>query len=61
MKTDKGLKSIVSTMTSEEQTNQALVSALVASNSQHSVPGNNALVSEISACSIQPSSTVLAC
>ena len=46
-------------MATEERTNQALVSALVASNSQPSVPGNQALVSALSACSLQPSSTVL--
>ena len=42
---DQGLKSIMSIMATEERTNQALFSALVASNSQPSVPGNQALVS----------------
>ena len=46
-------------MATEERTNQALVSALVASNSQPSVPRNQSLVSALSACSIQPSSTAL--
>ena len=59
IKTDQGLKSIISIMATEERTNQALVSALVASNSQHSVPGNQAPVSALSACSLQPSSTAL--
>ena len=49
----------MSIMATEERTNQALVSALVASYSQPSVPGNNALVSELLSCSIQPSSTAL--
>ena len=47
-------------MATEKQTNQALVLALLASNSQPSVPDNNALVSELSAHSVQPSSTALA-
>lgn len=59
IKIDQGLKSIMLTMATEEQTNQALVSALAASNSKTSVPGNQALSSELSACSIQPSSTTL--
>ena len=46
-------------MATEERTNQALVSALVASNSQPSVPGNQALVSALSAFSLQLSSAVL--
>jgi len=46
-------------MATEERTNQALVSSLVASNSQPSVPGNQALVSALSACILQPSSTAL--
>ena len=40
IKTDQVLKSIMSIMDTEERTMQALVSALVASNSQRSVPGN---------------------
>ena len=43
----------------EEENNQYFVSALVASNSQPSVPVNQDLVSALSACSIQPSSTAL--
>ena len=46
-------------MATEERTNQALASALVASNSQPSVPGNKALVSALSASCPQPSSAVL--
>ena len=46
-------------MDNEERIIQALVSALVASNSQPSVPSNNALVSKLSVHSIQPSSTAL--
>ena len=42
------LKSIMSIMATEERTDQALVLALVASNSQPSVPGNQVLVSELS-------------
>ena len=56
---DQGLKSIMSLMTNEEHTNQVFVSALVASNSQPSVSGNQVLVLVLSAYSIQPSSTVL--
>ena len=59
IKTDEGLKSIMSIMATEERTNQALVLALVAFNSQPSVPGNQALVRVISACSVQPSVTAL--
>ena len=46
-------------MATEERTNQALVSALVASNSQPSVPGNQTLVSFLSASCPQPSLTAL--
>ena len=46
-------------MDAEERTNQALVSALVATNSQPSVPVTQALVSALLACSVQPSSTAL--
>ena len=49
----------MSMMATDEQTNQALASALVASNSQYSVPGNNVLVSTLSACSIHPYQTTL--
>ena len=59
IKTDSGLKSIMSIMATEEQTNQALVSALVASNSQPSVPVNQVLVSALTASGPQPSLTVL--
>ena len=55
IKTDSGLKSIMSIMATEEQTNQALVSALTAS----SVPVNQALVSALTASGPQPSSTAL--
>ena len=40
IKTDQGLKSIVSIIVTEERTNQALVSALVVCKRQPSVPGN---------------------
>ena len=56
IKTDQGLKSIMSIMDTEERAHRAIVSALVASNSQPSVPGDNSLVSAFSAC-IQPTST----
>ena len=46
-------------MATEERTNQALVSALVASNSQPYVPGNQAIVSALSACNIQLSLAAL--
>ena len=59
IKTDQGLKSIMSIMATEERTNQALVSALVASNSQPSVPVNQALVSVLTASGSKPSSTTL--
>ena len=59
IKTDQGLNSIMSIMTTEERTNKAIVSALVAFNSKPSVPGNKSLVSALSACSIQSSSTAL--
>ena len=55
IKTDQGLKSIISIMTTEERTNQALDLALVASNCQPSAPVNQSLVSTLLACSIQPS------
>ena len=57
-KKDQCLKSIMSIMTTEEWTNQALVSEFLASNSQPSVSGNHALISELSACSIQHYTTV---
>ena len=59
IKTDQSLKSIMSTMATDEQTNQDLVLALVAFNSQPPVPGNNVLVLVLSACSVQPSSNSL--
>ena len=46
-------------MATEEQTNQALVLALTASNSQPSVPVNQTLVSALTASGSQPSSTAL--
>ena len=46
-------------MATEERINQDLVLVLVASNSQPFVPGNKALVSALSACSIQPSENAL--
>ena len=49
----------MSIMATEEQTNQALVSALVASNSQPSVPVNQALVSALTASGSETSSTAL--
>ena len=49
----------MSMIATEEENNQYFVSALVASNSQPSVPVNQDLVSALSACSIQPSSTAL--
>ena len=55
IETNEGLKSVMSTMTNEEQTNLALISALSAPSIQPSVSGNNTLVSALSACNIQPS------
>ena len=52
------LKLIMSEMAIEERTNQALVSALEEFNNQPSVPGNQALISVLSAL-IQPSLTAL--
>ena len=49
----------MSIIATEERTNQALVSALLAYNVQPSVPGNKALVSVLSACSVQHSTTEL--
>ena len=43
----------------EEITNQALVSALVASNNQPSAPVNQALVSVFTSCDMQNSDTAL--
>ena len=40
IKTDQGLKSIMSIMANGERTNKALVSALASSNSQPSMPDN---------------------
>ena len=59
IKTNQGLKSIVSIMATEERTNQAIFLVLASSNSQPSVPGNQVLVSAISACSVQTYSTAL--
>ena len=52
IKTDHGLKSIMSMIATEERTDQA-------SNSQPSVPGNQALVSALPACVIQSYLTAL--
>ena len=49
----------MSTIATNERTNQALISVLVASNSQPFIPCNQALISALSACSIQFSSTAL--
>ena len=46
-------------MATNEQINQALVSYLVVSNSQPSAPGNQVLISALSAFIIQPSQTLL--
>ena len=46
-------------MANEEKTNQALILELFVSTSQPSVPSNQALISALSACNIQPFATVL--
>ena len=46
-------------MINEDQTNRALISALLASSSQFSVSGNKHIVSVLSTCIIKPYSTAL--
>ena len=49
IKTDQGFKSIMSIIATKERENQALLLAVATSNSQLSIPGNQALTSELSA------------
>ena len=46
-------------MATKERANLDFVSVLAASNSQPSIPGNQALISALSACNVQPSTTAL--